>query len=106
MKLIDLNPNWVDYGGKGITRGGKPVPHQRGVGISFDCPCGCGYRAYVAFDYALDGSEYTAGDNPKWHRAGITFNSLTLSPSIQRHKFGDDGCNWHGYIENGRTREA
>lgn len=105
--LTDLNPRWVDYGGEGVTRtDGSSIPHQRGVGITFNCPCGCGDRAFVAFDVALDGSAYTQGNDPRWHRQGVTFNSLTLSPSIQRHKIGDDGCDWHGFIENGRTRDA
>ena len=105
MRLIDLNPRWVRAGGEGITdRDGKPVPEQRGVGISFDCLCGCGVRVYVDFDTALDGAP-TKAKSPRWHRDGITFNSLTLSPSILRAE-QKGGCGWHGFVRNGHVTNA
>jgi len=104
MKLIDLNPRWVRAGGEGITdRDGKAVPEQRGVGMSFDCPCGCDQRAYIDFDIALDGSQNRT-KAARWHREGITFNSLTLRPSI--HRSHPDSCGWHGFIRNGEVTKA
>jgi len=50
MRLIDLNPNWVGVGGEGVwDKYGNPVPERSGVGLSFDCPCGCSSRVYVGF---------------------------------------------------------
>jgi hypothetical protein len=35
-----------------------------------------------------------------WQRTGDTFNSISLSPSIDASKAG----HWHGYITNGEIR--
>lgn len=104
MKLTELNPRFVISGGEGITDGktGKPVPLQEEVGLSFDCPCGCGDRAFVTFSKDKNGQP-TRGNSPKWERTGDSFENLTLRPSIQRHKVEDSGCDWHGYITNGET---
>ena len=100
MKLSDLNPSWLDAGGEGITRAdtGEPVPRQRGVGVMCDCPCGCGNDLFVPFDVALDGTP--AREEKGWERTGVTFDTLTLTPSI--HRVG--GCGWHGFITDGAVR--
>lgn len=102
MKLTTLNPEFVGAGGTGIYDGrtGKPVPRREGVGLSFDCPCGCGVRGYVPFKNPLDGG---ASYNPKgWDRTGDTFDTITLRPSIHRPKeYG--GCGWHGWISSGEV---
>lgn len=55
MKLVDLNPSWVGAGGEGVSdKEGSPVPKRHGIGITFDCPCGCRRRVYVSF--GTDGS--------------------------------------------------
>lgn len=99
MKLTDLNPKFVGAGGDGITdSAGNPVPKRSGVGIGFDCPCGSSecLRVYIGFTNPLDGQgPYT--QSPRWDRTGDTFETLTLSPSIQRL----DNCKWHGYLRNG-----
>ena len=80
------------------TRELKPAPRRKGVGILFDCPCGCSSRCYVPFKNPLDGA---ASLEPRgWERTGDTFETLTLAPSILR---GTDrgGCGWHGYIRAG-----
>ena len=49
MKLTDLNPRWVGAGGEGISDAdGNPVPARAGIGLSFDCPCGCDQRCFEA----------------------------------------------------------
>jgi hypothetical protein len=103
-RLIDLDPHWVGAGGPGIfTKEMQPVPARRGVGLSFDCPCGCDVRGYVAFENPLDGGPpKTNPGEPTWHRTGDTFETLTLAPSILRRP-EKGGCGWHGFITNGEV---
>lgn len=106
MKLTDLNPQWVGAGGPGVTRNGKPVTERHGIGLTFDCPCGCGIRGYVSFANPLDGGKpRLSPDEPSWQRTGDTFETLTLSPSI--HRIPDrGGCGWHGWVRNGEVTSA
>lgn len=69
-----------------------------GLGVTFDCPCGCGDKIGVPFENPVDGGppEHPRG----WQRTGDTIETLTLTPSIQR--IGD--CAWHGWITNGEAR--
>lgn len=105
MKLLDLDPHWVGAGGEGVTRhdpatGAQvPVPRREGIGVSFECPCGCAIRCYVPFANPLDGGpqEGTAG----WQRTGDTFETLTLTPSI--HRIAGCAKSWHGFITNGEV---
>jgi hypothetical protein len=99
MRLVDLNPQWVGYGGEGITQDGQPVPRREKVGVEFDCPCGAGgeyHRCYVQIANPPDG-QGPLDDNSKWTMSGDSFENLTLIPSIQRM----DGCRWHGFVTNG-----
>lgn len=103
QRLADLNPSFVFHGGDGVTRNGKPVPKREGVGLGFDCPCGCGDRTYVDFANPVDGGPPIQTDKRHtWQRTGEDFETLTLSPSILRTK--PHGCGWHGFIENGGIR--
>lgn len=111
MKLTDLEPRWVGAGGEGVFNAdGSPAPERHGVGLSFLCPCApCTakrtgntdtdfyLRVFVAFANPLDGGP-AFSDGPKWQRAGDTFETLQLSPSIQRHRVGEGGCDWHGFV--------
>lgn len=106
MKLVELNPRWIGAGGDGVfTRGpnGELVPAEErcGVGLTFDCPCGCGTRAAAEFTVALDGKQWRADG---WERTGDTFETLTLRPSLQRAE--PDGCRWHGFITDGEARSC
>jgi hypothetical protein len=106
VKLVTLDPSWVGAGGDGITtEDGRPVPERSGVGISFNCPCGCDHRAYVAFQNPLDGGppEVSPGQ-PTWARKGSTFETLSLTPSILR----GEPCQkrWHGFIIDGDVMNA
>ncbi len=98
MKLIDLDPRWVSAGGEGISDGkGNPVPRREGVGVSFNCPCGCNLPCFIPFANPLDGGP--AWEGTAWTRTGETFETLTLRPSILRV----GGCAWHGFITNGEV---
>jgi hypothetical protein len=91
MKLVDLNPQFLDSS-----------DGARGVGVAFDCPCGNHdeeHRCYVPFDIALDGTRAYMHER-NWQRTGETFETLTLTPSIQRL----EACRWHGFITDGEVR--
>jgi hypothetical protein len=100
VKLADLNPVFFSCGGAGITVAatGEPVPLREGVGIIFDCPCGCGELIGLSFRVGLDGQPFESG-HPSWERTGDTFETLTLRPSVLRTA----GCRWHGFITNGEA---
>lgn len=101
MRLIDLSPNWVGAGGPGITTAtGEPIPERHGIGVMFDCPCGCGQHCYVPFANPLDGGPPHEASRPLWTRAGETFKDLTVTPSILRAR-AKGGCGWHGFITRG-----
>ncbi len=106
MMLVDLKPRWVGAGGEGISDGqGNSVPSRDGVGVSFDCPCGCKDRVYVGFVNPLDGGEaHKSKDQPVWTREGDTFEELTLTPSIRRVPVEGFPCNWHGFVTDGGIR--
>jgi hypothetical protein len=107
MKLADLDPRWLGAGGDGVTRAdGSPAPERHGVGIIFECPCGRSehddggsHAIAIEFDRPLDGGPAHRTDGKVWQRTGETFETLTLSPSIQRI----GGCGWHGWIRNGEV---
>lgn len=105
MKLTDLDPRWVGAGGEGVFKAdGTPAPERRGVGVSFECPCGVrddGHgRVYVHIDPPLDGGSPLDTPNHVWQRTGDTFETLTLTPSIQRMEH----CRWHGFVTNGEIK--
>lgn len=98
MRLTEQNPRWLSTGGEGVTRDGKPMPHRSRIGMTFNCPCGAeGERVAIYFENPPDGGP--AVGEPAWHREGDDFETMTLSPSLQRADPG--GCNWHGYLRAG-----
>lgn len=109
MRLSTLNPRWISADGR------------YGQGIAFDCPCmaptcemsGGTERGLLAvkFSNPLDGGSPLPPSGPeddaRWHvDSGITFEDLTLSPSIlfPKPKFGPQ--HWHGFIKNGEVINA
>lgn len=101
-KLIDLNPCFVGYGGEGVYRTNEQgereaIPRREGIGLYFDCPCGCESPVYVDFENPLDGGPPIDSKNPKWKREGANFEELTLNPSVRRISH----CQWHGWIKKG-----
>lgn len=100
MKLIDLNPRWLSYGGEGVTCNGQPVPERSRIGIAFSCPCGCDRDVAILFANPVDGGPSVQSDGQHaWQRVGDDFETLSLTPSILRM----DGCKWHGFITNGEA---
>jgi hypothetical protein len=98
MKLTDLNPRWY-------TAAGSPDI----VGITFDCPCCPGHvsatRLGVLFVEEIDrdglpNDAHWTRPGVKWHRTGDTFETLSLTPSIDASKLG----HWHGFVTNGEAR--
>ncbi len=83
VRLIDLDPRW--YG-----------VDDRATGVSLACPCAdrpdCPGRLAVGFKNPLDGGEPTTASDLRWTRTGDTFETLTLTPSI------DVPDHWHGYM--------
>src|SRR5574341_1186539 len=103
MRLIELHPIWVGAGGPDIRNAdGSPVPERYGVGVSFDCPDGCGEHCFIPFENPLDGGPPIYPERVRWQRTGESFETLTLMPSILRM----GGCRWHGFITNGEIRTA
>lgn len=102
MRLTDLHPQFFGAGGPGISHAdGSPVPLREGVGLLFDCPCGCAMPCAVMFTNPLDGGPaLTEDERHFWSRTGDTFETLTLTPSILRSP-DKGGCGWHGYITDG-----
>lgn len=114
MKLVDLHPRWF------------AVQGRHGQGVVFDCPhCPGGVtRLAVAFKNPLDGGApiplhnealyrlidpaYWDGDAKSmetvppgvhWMRTGETFETLSITPSVDASASG----HWHGYVQNGQT---
>lgn len=88
MKLNDLAPNWVSSN-----------IYRRGMGLRFSCPH-CGQKLVVMFLNPIDGGYPDNSANYKWARVGESFDTITLTPSI------DVPDHWHGYINNGEVSSA
>ena len=96
-RLVDLDPSWIRAdGAEGRDR----------MGVMFVCPAcrdpttGYGHMQAVWFANPPDGGSpaphqpgYPPGD-PRWTRSGDTFETLTLTPSI------NTSC-WHGWVKSG-----
>lgn len=95
-RLVDCNPRWVGrYAG---------CDDDTPVGFDFDCPEGhedC--RHAIPFTPAFDGATMASWqpNGAIWQRTGDTFETLTLSPSINTPLRADTGCAFHGFITNG-----
>lgn len=96
MRLTDLSPAWV-----GTLDG------RHGTGVSFDCPC-CRTRGgadrivrriHVMFVEPLDGGAPVRSHGPLWKRIGESFETLTLTPSVDASSDG----HWHGHVTNGEA---
>jgi len=96
VKLIDLRPKWaIDAD---IIVGGQNVhnEHRKGMAVSFDCPHCREVRLCVFFKNPIDG-DLPSDDGLLWQRTGETFETLSLSPSVDVSAHG----HWHGFITNG-----
>lgn len=98
MKLRDLNPTWI----------------SDGAGIGFDAPNGGG-RITVFFANPLPGAVDHGPRTPpydrRWTRTGDTFDTLSLTPSVDAFEARVDANGnatnertrtiWHGFVTNG-----
>ncbi len=115
MKLTGLNPAW-----------GNGHPDREGIGLWFDCPGACcanmaalgrdatgkainfdpeegkskKMRLYVPFANPIDGKPQFGSAGTYWQRTGDTFETLTLTPSVDASAFR----HWHGFITAGEIR--
>ena len=87
MKLTELEPRWA---------GEEGYPRQA---VSFRCPH-CEERIVVPFSNPIGDVPVMSGKLNHWKRTGDTFETLTLSPSVNQLK------HWHGLITNGEVTNA
>jgi len=98
MKLIELNPRWTGF----------PDGHIR-FGLTFDCPHCKTQRLGVVFANPIDPEGWIERGvampkaECKWSRTGESFETLTLTPSIDSSRI-DFGGHWHGFITNGEVQ--
>jgi predicted RNA-binding Zn-ribbon protein involved in translation (DUF1610 family) len=113
MRLLELDPRWCTASSVESTDQKQGVtflcPHCRArrLGVFFDLPiCGSPPVDLAAFHHdRLRADEHPFDDihigQVLWHRvSGETFDTLTLTPSIDASAFG---C-WHGFITNGEIQ--
>jgi hypothetical protein len=87
VRLTDLDPRWGSETGR------------HGQFVDFLCPCGCGEMLCIPLANPLDGGAPFAS-KVLWRREGDTFDTLTLSPSI------DSPGHWHGWVKRGEVTNA
>jgi hypothetical protein len=105
IKLTDLDPRWGAYSSN------EKRDEQIINGLTFLCPhCGkeTGQRLGILFHPPIDEGGWIAKgvtifhSATEWTRTGDTFETITLSPSINtiqnRMGFVD---HWHGFITDG-----
>jgi hypothetical protein len=91
VRLAELDPTWIATG-----------EGRRGMGVMFLCPhC---RDTYVGGFFAnpLDGGPPAGPEHtprPRWQRSGDTFETLTITPSIDASASG----HWHGFVTNGEV---
>lgn len=73
MRLVDLEPQWVD----------RPWDNRWKIGISFKCSH-CEERCLIYFRNPLDGGQSKGPEgHPRWERQGDSFENLSLVPSVK-----------------------
>lgn len=97
MLLADLDPRWYTF-----AHTAKGVDIR--LGLTFLCPCCKEQRLGVAFDPPIYPHGWLNASNWKptgkeWRRTGDTFDTLTLTPSIDASAVLSG--HWHGSITNG-----
>jgi len=107
MKLAELEPRWCAE---------LNAPEGTKQGVGFLCPHCRQIRLAIFFDPPIDGptpeiksvlrsqGEGHLADHHLgrilWKRTGDTFETLSLSPSVDASAFG----HWHGFITNGEAK--
>ena len=105
MKLTELNPKWVT-----LSRW-SDNEHPFYIGITFDCPHCIKQRLAVSFyppvnptheNFPFEWRKEFTPFQPVWDRRGETFDTLTLTPSVDTSRPGIEmEGHWHGHIKNG-----
>lgn len=79
--------------------------------IAFLCPRCQSHEIAVAFWSGAPGNVqvgHTEEGAPiiqrMWHQEGDDFDTLSLTPSINREGLGDKCGGWHGFITNGEAK--
>lgn len=114
MRLTDLAPRWVCVGFPAFVpavpdwASHLPIYH----GVTFQCPHCHVQRLGVMFEPVINTHGYVMENVPLlvnqnvWRReSGDTFETLTLSPSLDFSGPGriDFAGHWHGHITNGEV---
>lgn len=101
MRLTELNPRGVLDAD--VVVGGQTIhdEHRDWMGISFECPHCRAVRIAVFYANPLDGKA-ASDEGLLWVRTGDSYETLTLSPSVDASKSG----HWHGWIINGEVMGA
>lgn len=110
MRLVDLDPRWASDADIVVGGVSRHFDGRHGMAVSFECPH-CVQRERttgdkrvqrlaVWFANPIDGLPPTDDATHLWQRTGDTFDTLTLSPSIDASSDG----HWHGHIEDGAIR--
>lgn len=103
MRLTELNPRWFTFAnpGEGV---------HIFIGLTFICPHCRTQRLGVRFNPPIDPDGWTKKfgitwpvDDKTWSRTGDTFETLTLSPSIDASRAIAFENHWHGFITNGEV---
>lgn len=98
MRLVDLSPKWLIYGGKrvGFTFISPVNPEWRQSCFAFD-----GFSHNAQMEMFGDDDVQPCSPKCAWHITGgidnADFATITLTPSID----GSRGGLWHGHITNG-----
>lgn len=98
MRLVDFEPR--ELMDADIVVGGQVVhdENRHGMGLSFLCPHCRQVRLGVFYKNPVDG-RVPSDDGLLWQRSGESFETLTLSPSIDTSEHG----HWHGFIRDGEV---
>lgn len=92
MRLVELDPSWISTGNG-----------RRGMGVIFLCPhcrdeyVGCWFRNPLDGGPPYAEPRHDGSPEPLWAREGETFDTLTLTPSIDVSHRG----HWHGFVTGG-----
>lgn len=107
MKLTDLSPRWFDVPGVGTDKDGVTFlcPHcnTTRLAVQFANPVGTTPKPPMSLDDKLrhvhDLGTFDVPPGYLWQRTGETFETLTLSPSVDASASG----HWHGFVANGEV---
>ena len=103
MRLAELEPRWVT----GIRGKFPEAEGKRGhIGLTFLCPHCRTQRLGILFDPPIDDdvlwlfASWSPFLGDRWQREGETFDSISLTPSIDASESG----HWHGFITDGEIK--